>query len=381
MFRRLLIPVLLIAVVATLLAASRWTPREAKISGFIEADEVRVGSRVGGRVAEVFVAEGERVSVGQVLLRLAPYDLLERLAQANAQLAAQQAVLAKLQAGLRPEEVAQAKARVDRLKATVAKLVAGPRPEEIAAARSRLTLATAQLERARRSYDRLHTLFTSDPGSISREELDRAIEDYQVAEANQRVREEELQLLERGTREEEKDEARAQLEEAEQAYAMAAKGYRQEDIDEAKAAVAAAQAAVEAIEVQRQELEVRSGVEGVVEALELRPGDLVPPNGPVLSLLDTSRMWVRAYLPENRLDVQIGDPFAVTVDSYPNRSFTGKVTYIANQAEFTPRNVQTPEERSKQVFRVKVELGDDARDELRAGMAADVWLDRKPSEK
>jgi multidrug resistance efflux pump len=377
---RLLIPILVIVVIAALLAASRFVPTEPKISGFIEADEVRVGSRVGGRIAEVLVAEGQQVSAGQVLLRLDPYDLLQRLAEANAQLAMRQAELDKLTAGLRPEEVAQAKARVDRLSATVAKLVAGPRPEEIAAARSRLTLAKAQIERAKRSFDRLQALYNQDPGSISREELDRAIEDYKVAEATQRVREEELQLLERGTREEEKDEARAQLEEASQAYLMAKKGYREEEIAEAQAAVAAARAAVEAVEVQLRELEIRSDVDGVVEALELRPGDLVPPNGPVLSLLDISRMWVRAYLPENRLDVQLGDLFAVTVDSYPKRSFTGKVTYISPQAEFTPRNVQTPEERSKQVFRVKVELTD-VQKELRAGMAADVWLDRKVSDR
>jgi multidrug resistance efflux pump len=378
--KRLLIPILAIAVVAALLAFSRLVPREQKVSGFIEADEVRVGSRVGGRVAEVLVAEGQHVSAGQLLLRLEPYDLQQRLAEANAKLAAQQAVLDKLRAGLRPEEVAQAKARVDRLTATVAKLISGPRPEEIAAARSRLTLAKAQLERAQRSNDRLQALYARDAASISREELDRAVEDFKVAEATQRVREEELQLLERGTREEEKAEARAQLDEATQAYDMAVKGYRQEEIVEAEAAVAAARAAVGSVEVQRSELEVKSDVEGLVEALELRPGDLVAPNGPVLSLLDTSRMWVRAYLPENRLDIRIGDRFAVTVDSYPGRTFTGTVTYVSDQAEFTPRNVQTPEERSKQVFRMKVELADPQR-ELRAGMAADVWLDRPLSEK
>ncbi len=152
--KRLWIPIVLIAVVVALLATSRMLPHEAKVSGFIEADEVRVGSRVGGRIAEVLVAEGQPVKAGQVLLRLDPYDLQQRLAEATAQLAARQAVLDKLKAGLRPEEVAQAQARADRLTATVAKLVAGPRQEEIAAARSRLTLAKAQLERAKRSYDR-----------------------------------------------------------------------------------------------------------------------------------------------------------------------------------------------------------------------------------
>lgn len=377
--KRLLIPIVLIAAVVALLAFSRLIPQAVKISGFIEADEVRVGSRVGGRIAEVLVTEGEQVKAGQVLLRLDPYDLQQRLAEAQAQLAARQAVLDKLTSGLRPEEIAQAQAQVDRLTATVAKLVAGPRREEIAAARSRLTLAKAQLERAQRSYDRLQALYTRDPSSVSREELDRAIEEFKVAEASQQVREEELQLLERGTREEEKAEARAQLEEAKQALAIATKGYRKEDIAEAEAAVAAARASVEAVDVQRGELEVTADIDGTIEALELRPGDLVGPNSPVLSILDTNRLWVRAYLPENRLELQLGDRLPVTVDSFPGRPFVGTVTYISNQAEFTPRNVQTPEERSKQVFRVKVEVADQHR-ELRAGMAADVWLDRKLSD-
>ncbi len=92
--------------------------------------------------------------------------------------------------------------------------------------------------------------------------------------------------------------------------------FAQEEIAEAQAAMTAAQATVAAVEVQLRELDIRSGIDGVVEALELRPGDLVAPGGPVLSILDTGRMWVRAYLPENRLDVKVGDSLDVTVDSF-----------------------------------------------------------------
>ena len=370
----------MVTVVVGSLVASRFLTQPVKISGFIEADEVRVGSRVGGRVSEVLVREGQQITRGQSLLRLQPYDLQLRLAEACSQLAAREAVLAKLKAGLRPEEVAQAQARVNRLTATVAKLVAGPRHEEVAAARSRMTLSKAQRDRAKRSYERIQALYSRDATSVSREELDRVLEDSQVAEATHQVRQEELQLLERGTRDEEKAEARAQLEEAAQALAMAKSGFRAEEIAEAAATVNAAQAAVDAIKIQINELEVLSDVNGVVEALELRPGDLVAPNAPLLSLLDTSRIWVRAYVPENRLNVRIGDRFWVTVDSFPKRDFEGTVTYISNQAEFTPRNVQTPDERSGQVFRIKVELSDDAH-ELRPGMAADVWLDRQLPQK
>jgi multidrug resistance efflux pump len=110
-----------------------------------------------------------------------------------------------------------------------------------------------------------------------------------------------------------------------------------------------------------------------VEALELRPGDLTAPGAPVLSLRDTSRMWVRAYVPENRLDIRLHQEMTVTVDSFPGQPFRGAVTFIAPEAEFTPANVQTPEERSKQVFRIKVTLREGL-EQLRPGMAADVWL-------
>ncbi len=374
--KRLIVLLAVMGVAVGLLAYSRMRTSAPRISGFIEADEIRVGSRVGGRVAEVLVSEGEAVRSGQALMRLDPYDLQERLAEAKAQLAARTAVYEKLKAGLRPEEIAQAQAKVDGLTATVAKLVAGPRAEEIAAANSRLQLANAQLDRTNRSNDRLQGLYKRDPNSVSREDLDRAVEEMKVAEANVRVREEELQLLKHGTREEEKAEARAQLEQARQALQMATNGFRAEEIAEAQAAMTAAQATVAAVEVQLRELDIRSGIDGVVEALELRPGDLVAPGGPVLSILDTGRMWVRAYLPENRLDVKVGDSLDVTVDSFPGQRLTGRVTFVSTQAEFTPRNVQTAEERSKQVFRIKVEVADPEK-KLRAGMAADVWLPQR----
>jgi multidrug resistance efflux pump len=203
--------------------------------------------------------------------------------------------------------------------------------------------------------------------------LDRAVEEFRVAEATQEARQEELQLLEKGSRAEDIAAAQATLDEATQAYYLVKHGYRQEEIAQSQATVDAAAAAVDGLRVQQRELSVKADVDGIVSALELRPGDLVPPNGPVLSLMDTAHLWVRAYVPENRLDLQIGQQFHVTVDSFPDRQFQGKVTFIAPQAEFTPRNIQTPEERSKQVFRIKVSLLEGL-DELRPGMAADVWL-------
>jgi multidrug resistance efflux pump len=189
-----------------------------------------------------------------------------------------------------------------------------------------------------------------------------------------KVKSDALALLNEGTRSEEIAEARARLAEAEHAWQLLQGGYRPEEIAEARAAVDAATAAVEAGRRQLDELRIVAPLDGTVEAVELQPGDLVGANAPVISLMDTLHLWVRAYVPENRLNLGIGQELPITVDSFPHERFRGRITFIARQAEFTPGNVQTPEERSKQVFRVKLTLLDGL-DRLLPGMSADVWLD------
>lgn len=374
MTKRVVAVVLLAAIlVAALLYGQRQTG-PFRVSGFLEADEIRVGSRLGGRVAEVFVAEGARVEVGAPLVRLEEFDLGRRLEEAQAELAGRRAELSRLRRGFREEEVAQAAARKERLAQKLLALEAGPRKEEIAAARARQRLAIAQLERAKLAHERNSALAGKDANVISRDALDRSNEELRVAEAQREVRDQELRLLEQGTRAEDLAAAKAELAEADAAWRLAYNGSRAEDIERADAAVKAAEAAVAAIEVQRGELLVKAPVAGIVDAVELQPGDLVAPNAPVLALVDSSELWVRAYVPENRLGLQLGQRLAVTVDSYPGERFAGELTFVARQAEFTPGNVQTPEERSKQVFRVKVTLRDGL-ERLRPGMAADVWLE------
>ncbi|MFO0903532.1 MAG: efflux RND transporter periplasmic adaptor subunit [Pirellulales bacterium] len=370
--------VVAVAVVATILIAAlligQQRPGPLKVSGFLESDEIRVGSRLGGRVAQVLVEEGATVDKDAVLLRLEAFDLGQRLEEAEAEREGRRADLARLQKGFREEEVAQAAARKERLKQKLDALEAGPRKEEIEAARARQRLALAQFERAKIAHERNVNLASKDNSVISRDALDRSMEELRVAEAQKDVRDQELRLLEEGTRAEDKAAARAELAEADAAWRLAYNGSRPEDIERAAAAVKAAEAAVEAIKVQQGELAVRAPSAGVVDAIDLQPGDLVPPNAPVLSLVDARRLWVRAYVPENRLQLKLGQSLAVTVDSYPGEKFMGEVTFIARQAEFTPGNVQTPEERSKQVFRIKVTLREGL-DRLRPGMAADVWLE------
>jgi multidrug resistance efflux pump len=326
---------------------------------------------VGGRVASTHVEEGSVVTKGQILVELEPFDLLERRAQAAANLSARKAAYDKLNAGFRSEEKSQAKARVDQLAARLEKLENGPRTEEISAAQARVHLAQADLELAQTNYARTETL--RDRQVATAEDMDQATKELKVARANVEVRTEGLALLLEGTRPEEIEEARAQKEEARQAWLLTENGYRSEEIAEAKSRMDAAAAALASIARHIEELTISAPVDGTIEAVELEPGDLVSPNAPVLSIMDTSELWVRAYVPQSELRISIGQQVQITVDSYPSERFGGHISFIARQAEFTPSNVQTPEERSKQVFRIRVII-DEGLGRLRPGMAADVWL-------
>jgi multidrug resistance efflux pump len=372
MIKRTILLVAIAVALAFLLWVSQRRQPRISVSGFIEADEIRVGSRVGGRVKAVHVFEGQTVSKGDLLVELEPFDLSERLAEARAQRARAQSNLDLFMAGFRPEEIAQARARTRQLEANLKKLEEGPRQQEIDAAAAELELAQSELDLALKQYERAESLIGQK--AISREAFDMASTEARVARSRVQVKRRTLDLLREGTRQEDVEQARAQLEESRQALELKERGYRSEEIEEAQATLRAAEAGEQAIERQIDELRIEAPVNGTIEALELQPGDLVGTNAPVISILDNSNLWVRTYVPENRLNLRIGQELPITVDSYPGQQFSGRVTYIARDAEFTPRNVQTPEERSKQVFRVKVTLTTGL-DRLRPGMSADVWLD------
>ena len=372
MSKRFLGIALVVAVLATLIFYSQFRKEPNRVSGFIEADEIRIGSRVGGRVLAVHVQEGERVKQGQLLIELEPFDLREREHEVLLKLAAAEAEFQRISTGLRPEEIAQTKAKFDQLQARLDLALAGPREQEIEAARNRLKVAEAETKLARLLFNNRAELFQQKV--IAREEFDKANEALEAAAAMTLVRKQELELFEAGTREEEKREAQARVEEARQTWELAKQGFRQEEIDKAKATRDAAQAALDAIRVQVKELQIKSPVDGMIEAHELRVGDLVPAGAPVLSIMDTRHLWLRAYIPQNRIGLKTGQKLKVVVDSFPNESYAGEITFISRQAEFTPNNVQTPAERVKQVFRAKIDLREGL-DKLRPGMMADVWLD------
>lgn len=367
--------ILLAAIAAALLGLiwySQMRPTVNFVSGVIEADEIRLGSRVGGRIKNVMVEEGDLVEPGKSLVEFEPYDLNEREQQAIADLAERQAELKRLNSGTRIEEIGQAKARYDQSVARHELLVIGPRSEEIAAAQNRLTAAEAELDLAQHELDRITSLERAV--AVAKAERDNAAQKLDVARAMVEVRRNELAILNAGARELELEQSKAAAEEARLAWELAKKGFRDEEKEIAAAARDSAEAALEAVRRQKAELTLTAPVGGYIDALDVQPGDLVPPNAPVLTLLSAERLWVRAYVPQRFLQLKLGQKVRVTVDSFPDRDFVGQITYISHQSEFTPSNVQTSDERAKLVYRIRVTLQNDGLD-LRPGMTANVWLD------
>lgn len=345
---------------------------EFVISGVIEADDIHVGSKVGGRVLKVAVKEGQAVQAGAPLVLLEPRELNAALAEAQASLRQAEAKFALLSAGYRKEEIEQAEAAARQAQAELAQQISGPRRQEIDQAAADWKAAKAQAENARKFLSRMEDLVKRE--LIAKQEYDDALTKADEAEQKTQSARERYDLLLAGTRKEEVERARQRLAEADAKRRQLHGGFRKEEIAQAKSEMEAARARLEQIQTQLDETVIKAPVDALVEALDLEPGDLVGAGKPVATLLRTSSLWVRAYLPEARLGyVQPGLKVNVRVDSFPSKDFSGAVRRVHRQGEFTPRNIQTHEERVLQVFQVEVVI-DDPEHVLRPGMSADVTI-------
>jgi multidrug resistance efflux pump len=181
-------------------------------------------------------------------------------------------------------------------------------------------------------------------------------------------------MLVAGTRPEDIAEAEAELARMKAQYQLLESGNRSEDIAEADAKVAELRGRLREIDVNLGEVVVRAPEQAVVEVLAVRPGDVVAPNQPLVRVLRTDDLWVKAFVSEIDLGrIRLNQTVEVTVDAYRDRRFQGVVTWIASTSEFTPRNVQSIDERRHQVFAIKVRV-DDPQGVFKSGMAADVFL-------
>lgn len=327
-------------------------------SGTVEARDIRVGSKIGGRIDKVLVREGDSVKAGQVLITFDDKELLASLAQSHAN-------AEKAERGYRSEEIAEAQAAAAQAKAEYDQRRNGYRQEDIDVAQADLDRATADEIRTHLDFQRYDSLAQKD--LVSKQQRDTAEANWKMALAQKENAQHKLDELRRGYRPEEIAAAEARYHQTEATLEKLERGNRREDIDAARAALAYDEA-------RFRERQVLAPADATVEVLDVRPGDLIPPNTPVATLLERDQIYVRIYIPETVIGhVHLGQKAEIRVDSFPNQIFPGVVEQINQQAEFLPRNVQTREERVHQVFGVKVRIDDSSRHVL-AGMAADVKL-------
>jgi len=343
-------------------------------SGTIETREIRVGSKVGGRVTEVLALEGQETKAGQTIIRFDIAELEAQRLQAEAKIAQQAARLERMQRGSRPEEKAQASAATETARANLEAVRNGPRPEEIEQARASLAAAEADLNNADVSFQRARKLYSTD--DASRQELDEAKFRLDNARAKRDAEKKRLDLLLNGSRKEDIRAAEERFRQAQEAERLVIAGPRAEEIADARAQLAEAKARLEEIKVQIAEGEVKSPANSIVEVLPVRPGDLITPNQTIARLLEKDQIYIRVYVPEPRLGlIKVGQKAKIKVDTFANREFEGVIEQINTQGEFTPRNVQSRNERSHLVFGVKVRI-DNREGLLKPGMAADVTLEK-----
>lgn len=296
--------------------------RTLRASGTVEATEVQLGFPSAGKIDSIRVHEGDLVKAGDELAALDRVEPQARLRQAQAQVDGARAVLDELERGSRAEEVAQARAARD--------------------------AAAEKCDDARRDFARAKQLF--DGGAISQEALDK------------------VQTM--------LDVAQNQFTQAKEFFQQVETGPRRERIEAQQAALAQAEANVAAIEASLANMMLRAPFDGIVTVRHREPGEIVPAGSAVLTIINRDDRWVRIFVPEYRIGaVHPGLRATITTDTYREKSYSGEVTFIATEAEFTPKTVQTTEERVRLVYAVKVRLTGDPTYDLKPGMPADVELE------
>ena len=467
--RRLIIVIAIVLIIALAIILvnlyRRRPPTSIQVSGIIEATQVTLASKVNAGVMRVTVDEGDQVTRGQLLVKLKDAEFRDQVRQAQAALAAAQAMYKEALAGPRPQDIQQARAQVEQADAVVAgarrtlaiaeqnyadvtelkaRLDAaqtnyntsvaaykraqealalirqGARSEQIQAAQAAVNQAQAQYNQSQTDYTRAQQLY--DRGAIPASQLDAARTAVETARARLDQAKAQLADLQAGARPEEIRQAeqtvaqtQAAMEGAQQALANARQQYqdrlqerqqlttartqyqtaqaqlaaaqaqlnkllagtRPEQIEQAKAGVEQAEAAVAQAETQLENTTIQSPIDGTVITRAVEPGDLATLGSTLLVLADLSKVKLKVYVEEPYMRIRLDQPADVTVDYYPNEVFTGRVTEIAQQAEFTPKEIQTREQRAKLVFAVTITLPN-PEGKLKPGMPADAVLALMP---
>ncbi|NWG11959.1 MAG: HlyD family efflux transporter periplasmic adaptor subunit [Acidobacteria bacterium] len=352
-----------------------------RVSGNIELTEVKIAFKVPGRLVELNVEEGMPVRAGAVLARLDQVQLQRQRDREQAGLAVAESQLAQLRtaieyqkAALRAEmELRQAELR--QAEARLEELVSGSRRQEIEQATAAVAEARTQNELARKDWERAEVLFKND--DITAAQYDQYRMRLDATTAALRQADERLALVVEGPRKEQIESARAQVERSRAALKLAEAQQleirrREQEIESRRADIERARAQIAIIDAQLADAVVSSPIDGIVLVKSAETGEIIAAGTTIATIGNLDRPWLRAYINEQDLGrVKLGARADVTTDSFPGKIYAGRVSFIASEAEFTPKQIQTTEERVKLVYRIKIDL-ENPNHELKSNMPADA---------
>jgi len=353
------------------------------VSGNLELTQVDLSFKTAGRMTELKVREGDFVKKGDVIARLDSAQLDQQLLRDQASVASAQSSLQQLQTSIeyqqatlesdistRRAELAQAQARLD-------ELLAGSRPQEIQQAQSAVVDAKAWNDQARSDWERAQTLFARE--DISKQQYDQARTKLDSTAAQLRQAEDKSALVKEGPRTQEIAGARAQVARA-QAAVQTAEANRievrrkQQELTARRAEIEKNSAQAGMTRTQIADAVAVAPIDGVVLVKAAEAGEVIAAGSTIVSLGDLEHPWLRAYINETDLGrVKIGGKARLSTDSFPGKVYEGRISFIASEAEFTPKQIQTKEERVKLVYRIKIEV-DNSQHELKNNMPVDAEI-------
>jgi HlyD family secretion protein len=389
--KKRLIPVIVTVVVLAVAGGILWSQRNGRdealhirLSGNMELTQVDISFKVAGKLIERAVNEGDTVKKGQLIARI---DQVQTFRQNQAQQASVQSAEMQLsqsatsivwQQATNEADIELRKADIRQAQANLEQLLNGSRPEEIQQAQAAVADARTQAEQARLDWERAQTLYKND--DISTAQRDQYQARFNSTAALLRQAEEHFALVKEGPRKEEIAAARAALARAQaalkvsEANALEVKR-KQEDLAGRKAEIQRAKAQLGVTESQLDDTSVSSPIDGVVLVKSAEIGEVLAAGTTVVTIGDLDHPWLRGYIKETDLGrVKLGQKVKLTTDSYPGKEYWGHVSFIASEAEFTPKQIQTAEERVKLVYRIKIEV-DNSSHELKSNMPVDAEIE------
>jgi HlyD family secretion protein len=381
-----------IAVAAVLLVAgglylARYWGRNGSgtlaFSGNLELTEIKISFKTAGRMIELAVKEGDPVTKGMLIARIDRQQLLDQRDAQRATIVAARSQLTQLMTSIDYQRatveatIAASKADQQQAEARLNELLAGSRTQEIQEARAAADAARTDQARASNDWQRAQILYKND--DISTAQFDQYRTAFERSGAALKQAQERLALVVEGPRKETIAAARAAAERANASVQLAEASRlelkrREQEVEARRADIERTRAQLAVLESQLGDTEVYSPIDGVVLVKSAEPGETVAAGATVVTLGDIDHPWLRGYVPETQLGlVKLGQRVRVTTDSFPGKNYEGRVSFIASEAEFTPKQIQTAEERVKLVYRIKVDLPNPQR-ELKLNMPADAEI-------